>query len=487
MGRLADHPVSAWLLAAVALGFAAVGAEPYAGSWNDGCRLAAVESLLDRHTLAIDDSIFCKPPQHLIDAGVPPYPPDRADLLLLGTLDKLYVRGHFHSDKPAVVSLLMAAAYQPLLWLGVPPPGERPDLFCRVMTILTGGLGYAAAVGFMWVLGRRVGLTPGWRVAWLAGFALSTFALTYTRYVNTHTLQLGVTAAACVCLLRLADRAALGRTAWGSVAALGTLAGFGFNLDFGSGPLFLAAVFVAVAWRTRRVGAVVLFAAAAAPWVAAGVGLNYAIGGVWKPINMYPEHYLFPGTPFTPQNLTGFMRHRPLNQVLYAGGMMVGKHGFLNHNLPLLLAAAAGWRVFRWSFPARRELLLLLAWCGATWAMYAVLSNNMGGACCSVRWFMPFLAPGFWVLATLLRDRPEYRPDFVALAVWGVVLAGIMWRTGPWAARMVPLLWPVVGIALLTWGIVGYRSRGAFFVGLFRRMSVRFALPRTRRSGARVP
>ena len=35
-------------------------ARPYAGSWNDGSRLAAVESLVDYHTWAIDDSIFVR-------------------------------------------------------------------------------------------------------------------------------------------------------------------------------------------------------------------------------------------------------------------------------------------------------------------------------------------------------------------------------------------------------------------------------------------
>jgi hypothetical protein len=34
---------------------AALSARPWAGSWNDASRLAAVESLVDRHTLAIDD------------------------------------------------------------------------------------------------------------------------------------------------------------------------------------------------------------------------------------------------------------------------------------------------------------------------------------------------------------------------------------------------------------------------------------------------
>jgi len=148
MVRFADHPIAAWLLGAMAFAIAAIGAKPYAGSWNDGSRLATVESLLDRGTLAIEDSIFCQPAQ----SGMLPYDPEQPGLNAIGTYDKLFVRGRFYSDKPAVPSILMAAMYKPLMWLGVPSPGERPDVFCYLMTLLTSGLGYAVAVGCLWVL-----------------------------------------------------------------------------------------------------------------------------------------------------------------------------------------------------------------------------------------------------------------------------------------------------------------------------------------------
>ena len=67
------------------------------------------------------------------------------------------------------------------------------------------------------------------------------------------------------------------------------------------------------------------------------------------------------------------------------------------------------------------------------WAVYAALSNNMGGQCCSVRWFVPFLAPGFWLLGVTVRDFPRYRTDFAVLAGWGAVLSGLMLWVGPWA------------------------------------------------------
>jgi hypothetical protein len=242
---------------------------------------------------------------------------------------------------------------------------------------------------------------------------------------------------------------------------LGTLAGLGFNLDLGSGPLLVAAVLGVVAWRTRRLRPVLVCAIAATPWLAAAAAVNFALGGGWKPINMYPQHFLYPGSPFTQQNLTGFFRHAPFDQVLYAGAMLVGKHGFWNHNLPLLGAVAWGGLLFSRRFCGRVELAAMLAWCAATWLLFAVLSNNMGGACCSVRWFVPFLAPGYWLLAVVLRDRAEFRADFVALSAWGAVLGAIMWWTGPWTPRMVPLMWPVTGCALLTWGMAAWsRQRG---------------------------
>ena len=59
VGGNAEH--KAWLaVIAGAMLIALVSARPHAGGWNDGSRLATVESLVDRHTLAIDESIFVK-------------------------------------------------------------------------------------------------------------------------------------------------------------------------------------------------------------------------------------------------------------------------------------------------------------------------------------------------------------------------------------------------------------------------------------------
>ena len=65
-----------------ALVIAVASALHYAGSWNDGSRLAAVESLVDHRTWVIDDSIFVEVPQQ---AGVAaPYPRSQPGLMHAG-------------------------------------------------------------------------------------------------------------------------------------------------------------------------------------------------------------------------------------------------------------------------------------------------------------------------------------------------------------------------------------------------------------------
>ncbi|HJZ57068.1 MAG TPA: hypothetical protein VKE74_19010 [Gemmataceae bacterium] len=450
MRRWADHPAAAWVLAGLALVLAAAGARPFAGGYNDGSRLATAESLIDRGTLAIDDSVFlgtqAVPDAPLVYRSGPPLVP------IHGTLDRVRIDGHFYSDKPMVPAVLTAGAYRVLMAFGLPRPDERPDVFCRVATILTCGLGYAAAVGCLWVLGTRAGLAPVWRLVWLAGFALATVLPAYTRHVNSGVPQAAAVAGLAVLLSRAAG--AVGHTPWGSLAGAGFLAGFGYTLDGGSGPPLLAAAVLAVIVRTRRIAPTAVFLLAALPWVAAHHALNHAVGRVWVPLGMVPEFLDWPGSPFNESNMTGVARHSASGLAAYAFALLLGTDGFLLFNLPLLLAVAAGWLVLLRRGPDRVELAALVGWCVVTWAVYVVLSDNAGGGCLSVRWFVPFLVPGFWVLARLLAERPTFRWDFLALAGWGLVIGWQTWLLGPWPFDLVPDMRPIAWAALGTWAAV---------------------------------
>jgi hypothetical protein len=232
----------------------------------------------------------------------------------------------------------------------------------------------------------------------------------------------------------------------------GTFAGFGYTLDGGSGPLLLLAAIAAVALRTRRIGPVVLLGLAAAPWVAAHHLLNYHVGRVWVPLGMVPEYLAWPGSPFDRSNLTGFARHTPGSFVAYAWNLLFGREGFLLFNLPLLLAVGFGWRLMVRPGIDQPELAVLIGWCIATWLLYALLSDNSGGGCLTVRWFIPFLVPGYWLLARMMREWPAVRWDVLVLSAWSLVVSWIVWPLGPWPLEPVPEIRGLVLAALASWG-----------------------------------
>jgi hypothetical protein len=434
------------VLAAAAIAVAS--ACPWAGSWNDGSRLATVESLVDRHTWAIDDSIFVRTPA-LDDPAV-----------RVLTQDKLRVDGRFYSDKPPVPAVLLAGVYQLWRWSGGAAARQQPGRFCYWMTLASSGLAYVIAVTGIFLLGRTVRLPLPRRATLTASVALATIALPYARQVNSHVVLLAV--AALLWLHALRD-ASGGGAPTRRLLVIGGLAGLAYGIDPAAGPLLLASALTLIAYRRRNARAVLLVGLAALPWVALHHVLNYAIGGTLAPANSVPAYLQWPGSPFDRGNMTGVWHHDGVGFVVYGLAMLVGKRGFLLHDLPLLLALAAGPMLWRRRPHETPELVGAVAWSVATWLAYAAASNNYSGECVSIRWFVPLLAPGYLVLAVALRERPRLHAPLLVLSGWGAVLAAQMWWRGPWAARVGPLFWPLQVAAITSWiaGATVQRRRAA--------------------------
>jgi hypothetical protein len=165
---------------------------------------------------------------------------------------------------------------------------------------------------------------------------------------------------------------------------------------------------------------------------------------------MVPEYLEWPGSPFDRSNMTGLARHTPLGLVQYICELLIGQSGFLVFNLPLLLAIAMGWRVFGRG-PDRLELAAMILWSIIVVALYATLSDNYGGYCLSIRWFIPLLVPGFWVLARLLMEQPSLCIDFTVLTVWGLLVSWLSWPSGPWLVEDQPRVNGIAWAAVGTW------------------------------------
>lgn len=441
-----------WLeptLVALALAIAALGANPYAGGWNDGSRLATVEAIADRGTLAIDDSVFVRVPREN-----PPYPANKPGLLLVGTLDKLLVDGKYYSDKSPAPAAVMAAVYGVWKTIGGPTFAQNPGPVCWFLAFASSGLAYVLAVLAICRLGRTVGLAGRMLVVFSGSFAIATVAPVYARHVNSHEMLLGFAALLCWHLARIADRPVRRRDA----VIAGFLAGCGYTTDLGIGPPLVALTVAYVVARSRpwKLGGIALVAAL--PPMLLHHAMNYAVGGTIGPANAVPAYLAWPGSPFTEATMTGGLKHSAAGLALYALDLLFGKKGFVTHNLPLALALAGLAKVWVARPANRLPLLFAVGWCGLGWAAYSATSNNWSGQCCSVRWFVPFLAPGYWMLALLLRDHPRYRTDLEWLTGCGTVLGILMWIDGPWTDRMIPGFWVLIAVAAVGWGAIRYRA-----------------------------
>ncbi len=405
-------------------------ARPYAGAWYDGSRLASIEMLGERGAFAIDDSFFVRPPP--VEAGRPmPYASDPQLLNLLGTQDKLLIDGKFYSDKPPVLGVLMAGVYRVWLAAGGPTAEERPDLFCRLFTILTSGLGYAVAVWCFWRLALVLGLRPHWAAALTFSFAFATVGPVYTQFANNHAAGLGPAAALC-----LAIASAGGRPRWMRLLLIGALGGFAYTFDLGVGPALLVALlgYVAVVHGAR---CLLLVGLGVLPGFAAHHAFNYAVGGTILPANSVPEYLTWPNSPFDEESMTGGFKHGPLRLIGYAADMLFGRKGFFLHNLALLLAPGGAVIVWLANRAARPAVAFAAGWAILSWLAYATQSTNMAGMCVSIRWFVPLLAPGFWIVGMVLRDSPRYRLDFLWLTAHGVNCDHVLISESAYTARFV--------------------------------------------------
>jgi hypothetical protein len=393
-------------------------------SWNDSSRLAAAECLVDYHTLAIDHSYL------LSGAGG----------------DKIFVHGHYYSDKAPVSYLLLAAIYQLLQSLTGLVAAHRPAAFAYAMALGSSGMCYVIAVWCVFRLTRLLALPHAGRLALTASFGLATLAPIYARQVNSHIQLLAVSAALFLMLTRIAADAR--GQAW-RLLGLGSLTGLAYTLDLGVGSPLLLGTACWIAWRCRH--GLSIFLAGVVPWLALHHAVNYSIGGTLKPAGSVPEYFTWPGCPFAPGDLTGGWNHPSLGSFLaYAGGLLVGPRGFLCHNLPLFLAVPGLLVLLRRRVPETPQLLLAAFWAGGAWLVYALFSTNYSGLNLSIRWFVPLLIPGFYVLAVLLRHFPRFWPAFLVLSGWGVLLAVLMWPGGTWYRQEVRWLWPINGGAVVS-------------------------------------
>ena len=357
---------------------------------NETSRYSVVESVLERGTFSIDDSIFETP-------------------------DKGERNGHYYGDKPPMLTFAAIAWGRLLKCFGV---RYLEDDYYRAV-YLTNALIFllSCLTGWFFYVGlrRRPRMPEPYRIAMSVLSVASTLVLSYSVTLNNHTLC----AAAMMGLILLLERCEeTGLTRLRAFLA-GIMTGVLLNLEFVTGGVLGLAVFIFVltSIAPHRFENILMYATGAGLMILSEAGMNMFSYG--SPLPLY------------------LSTHKPTftekNYLIYAFHILFGYEGFFLYMPALLFAgfACASERMRR-----DRVFVYMMTSTAAAIFLFAVGTSDFGGWCYGYRFLIPF-APVLLYYTAIYFGRPRPRLKrwkiFRLALVCGIVssVVGVM---DPWNA-----------------------------------------------------
>lgn len=378
------------------------------GSWNDSARMATIESVAQRGTFTIDDSSFFR------------------------TGDKLFIRGHFYSNKPPVLDVAGAGVLAALhALLGIELHGGPTIAYFLLTLILIGGTS-ALSVALLDRWFRHRDFPTIDRLVAVGGFAVGTLIWPYSTVFNNHTIG-GAFLLLGVVLLAPRPGASARQAAWAGLAF-----GVSLTIDMPPAGIFLVAFFLYLL-SARGLGTAAAFAAGTVPALAAQVGLQLLISGDWLPTNLHREYWNYPGSIWAGVPISGEFHLRSLREgTAYAFHSLIGARGFLSFS-PFLLWGLAGLvrEAARAELDERRFARVVLAALAATSAYLVLFATEYGGASYGNRYFVTltgilvlFTPSGLWSRATT-----AWRAVLALALAVSITIAALGVLANPWKAK----------------------------------------------------
>ncbi len=404
-------------------------------SWQEESRMATVQTLVEQGTFIIDHTEFNR------------------------TGDKVFVDGHFYSDKTPLLSVAAAGAYSILhnvFGLTLDPTICVPDedsVACRVFTPT--GTRFTA---FYWLTLIFIGGSASllivlfWRAmlnAGASGILATTLAvaLGLASPIAPYSIVFAGHVPAALCLfagfMLLVWRSGVEAYPYSAEASTPIKRRSGWAFFFAGFFISLAAnidltlaIFIAAfglwvlftQWRRLLpfvLGVLVPFALSAA--------INYWAAGTIMPLYFDPKAYDFVGTVLntTVGGTNGFYSWD--FGLRYTYDMFVGQRGLFSFTPMLIFAFLGTFIAFKQH--RRRSLIVTVLGGSFIFALYLILrTDNFGGVAWGTRWFVP-LVPVWWYFSRdaycAMDDKPR---------------ASLVWRTVFWIAVLISFLTAAQGL-----------------------------------------
>ena len=340
-------------------------------SAHEFSRLGTVESLVERGTFALDDSIF------------------------IGTRDKVSRNGRFYSHQPPLLSVLETPVYAVLRVTGMRFNNSGRLVMTYLFSLFTNGVALAlTAVVFLKVF-ELAGVAQPLGAALAVVLPFATWLLPYGLVVNNHGASALLLAATAYVLLLLEWRG----VTTARVAVLGALLGLLIGIEILPVASFAPLAVIYLLMR-GDLGATrwAAFAAALVAPLAVHAIANVRITGDIIPAGFHHELFAFAGTTFEESALTGTIKYASASDAAaYAWRSLFAYKGFFTFAPILALGMVAGIAEWRWWARARGAHLVLLGGALLSLGGAILTTNNFGGEAVGFR-HATFLAPALLIL-----------------------------------------------------------------------------------------
>lgn len=390
-------------------------------SWNDLSRMASIQNLVEHQSWRISDSDF-------------------APL----TFDKVFIAGHYFSDKTPTLSWMGSGLYAVLSALGIrlrPCSAAGVELGYYWLTVILIGLPSAAMIAVFHATLRRFGARglAAFSLSALLAFGSEVFA--YSLVFNHHILSAAALMGGFVALEWSREPWQAHGRAW--LVFAGFLAGLAGTFDLLAGIFSAGLALLAIIYRRRDAAWFVL---GAAPPIMLLFALDYQITGTIWPPYMYPHGYRYPGARL-PDTVAG---NRPPGSVaVYLFDMLIGARGLLAY-CPVLLASLWGWLcvVAERGHRLRMAAMVIGACTLALIGYLATQTNNFGGTAYGQRWLVILMPFGFFFIAFVrrpaLKGKAKAGTRVVlalagAMAIFLAVGSSIQGALNPWKRTPPPV------------------------------------------------
>lgn len=399
--------------------------DPELISHDERARLATIQALVEHRTLAIDETTF------------------------LDTDAKVLRDGHWYSNQPPTLSVLLAGTYW-LLHRWGHTFATNPNWVMYLLTLVGTTLPVAFAGGLVYRMGRLFELHRPWRAGLALAVVLGSGFISYATVLNAHAPAAALVLASAASLIHVTIT---NRRVHGSVwlAISGACAALAAALEPAAVlfVLLFGAVVLALRWTAvqRAAGLLVYLLAAGVPVLLHVALVQRTTGNVWQGSGLGRER---PAAELGGDGAAGLSVRFPefeegevepasawdplwegLGRVIAA---FFGRHGVLSHFPVVLLGVVGVTMVMHRHWPTTTKVLASATLVGGLVIIvtYALRAIDWTQAMFGTRWFVVFLPlTVFWAGVWLRRRHRTTSWVLAGLLLGFSVAVSLLGATGP--------------------------------------------------------